>query len=322
MLIIRTNNFIAEYIFEGISEETRRKHDVILHQPFKEKGNHRIVQVVAKYLAVHNMHISMTRFFSEKYLEELRTAGEKHDTILLFDIQNLKEILLYRHIFPNHKINVFVWNTARTFCRNVLSKRKYIRSTKKYHIHVSTFDDKDAAEYGFTLTRQPYRFPKHHLYKVKAEKDLFFVGLEKGRAEAILRFKRMTDSRLTSTFYIHKDKHASNRADMKELYHDKALSYPDTLLLIRKHKAYLEILQKIQHGTTLRPMEAMFLNRKIISTNCRLSESELYHPSRILILNDATTLQEVIQFLESDYIPLEIEIKNKYDINTWIKQFE
>ncbi len=323
MLIIRKNYFLSEWIFEGLNDDSLKKHDVITHKALSSKGLKHAWLKIKKMAAVNGIPLAAEHFFQKDYIEQAKQLASKHETVLLFDIQNLKDIKIFRKIFPDKNLIVFLWNPARQFCRNRFSKNSYIKSVNRLGITVATFDEEDAKEYGFTLMRQPYRMVEStDLADIRGLKDVFFIGADKNRAGTIAALKELTDGDLSFTIYLQKDKHSPINKQLINDYHDKGLSYEQTREQIVNHRAYLELLQKVQKGTTMRPIEALMHDRKLISSNTGLKNSELYHDTRILVLGPNTTREQLVDFVKSDFLPVARELKEKYDINFWLDDIE
>lgn len=322
MLIIQKQYFLSDYIFEGLDADSRRRHDLVVHRSVRRRGLRRAWQKVLKYLAVKGAPIAPTHFFERSYVEEIVDKARNHQSILLFDIQNLKDIKLMRRIFPDHRMSVFLWNPAHTFCRNRFSKRDYINSVGRRRVTVATFDAADAADYGFTPVRQPYRRVDDGPDDGPAAGDVFFIGRDKGRSHKLAAIAALLGKALRLTLYIQRDKHTKPLPELAAYYHDAPLDYRSTLRQICRHKAYLEVMQKDQRGTTMRPLEALFRGRKVLTDNPLMIDSDLYHPSRMLLLTPSTTLADVERFLQLTFEPLDPQVVASHDINVWLRQFE
>ena len=90
---------------------------------------------------------------------------------------------------------------------------------------------------------------------------------------------------------------------------------------IKQSRAILDIVQSGQSGITLRPMEAMFYNKKLITNNIYIKEYDFYNPRNIFILQERN-INELNEFLELPMIEINQDIKNKYKFSGgWLEDF-
>ena len=110
LLVIRNQGNLTDYIFDSVSENQHIK--VAVHKEIEEKGLKKAWQKALKYLAVHDFDVNLEHFFPKQYLNELQSYSKEFDKVLLFNIQNLKQIILYRKLLPKQELSVFLWNPA------------------------------------------------------------------------------------------------------------------------------------------------------------------------------------------------------------------
>ena len=100
------------------------------------------------------------------------------------------------------------------------------------------------------------------------------------------------------------------------------LKYPQVLQLINRSSAILDITKNNQSGLTLRPLEALFFNKKLVTNN----EDIIYH--KIYKLNSANIYilgkekKSLKEFIE---LPLNksntAQLKKYYSFDTWLSNF-
>lgn len=71
-----------------------------------------------------------------------------------------------------------------------------------------------------------------------------------------------------------------------------------------------------QKGLTIRTIETMGMNKKLITTNVEVQKYDFYHPNNIFILTDKN-IREIDNFLTLPSIEIDKKIKKKYEIQTW-----
>ena len=111
----------------------------------------------------------------------------------------------------------------------------------------------------------------------------------------------------------------SGKNDDKNFLYKSRISYRENLEKISGTNAILDIVSGGQHGLTLRPLEAMYFNKKLITNDENLKNFDFYHPSNIFILNN--NLEDLPIFLEVPYHENEVCLTERYDFDSWIYRF-
>jgi hypothetical protein len=75
-----------------------------------------------------------------------------------------------------------------------------------------------------------------------------------------------------------------------------------------------------QTGLTLRPMESIFFEKKLITNHLTISDYDFYDKSNIFILGK-DDLNNLSYFLKQPYNRLPAKLVDGYDFNTWLKRF-
>ena len=96
--------------------------------------------------------------------------------------------------------------------------------------------------------------------------------------------------------------------------------YEDYLKLLVKTKTILDIVDGNQSGLTLRCMEALFFNKKLITNNLDIENYDFYNPKNVFILGK-DDMNNIKQFIDSPYELVDEKIVNYYDFDEWIKRF-
>lgn len=112
----------------------------------------------------------------------------------------------------------------------------------------------------------------------------FFLGRDKGRAQRLESLAgELSAQGCDLDFLIVRDD--TSRTPCR--YHVGALlSYEDNLARAKACDVLVEINQPGQTGLTLRPLEAAFFDKKLITDNKRVKETSFYHPDRFYVLGD------------------------------------
>ena len=73
-------------------------------------------------------------------------------------------------------------------------------------------------------------------------------------------------------------------------------------------------------GLSLRPMEALFFGKKLITNNSEILSADFYSPSNIYVLgHDNRTLREFVECPGTEVLP---EVRDGYLLSSWLKRFD
>lgn len=98
------------------------------------------------------------------------------------------------------------------------------------------------------------------------------------------------------------------------------MSYSLLLDYVAKSKAILDIVQEGQEGLTLRSMEALFFEKKLITNNQSIIKEKFYRKENIFIIGH-DKIDEIEEFMNAAYIKNTEEVLKYYDFNAWINRF-
>lgn len=104
----------------------------------------------------------------------------------------------------------------------------------------------------------------------------------------------------------------------KKYFIFKAISAQDNFCNIINSKATLDIAHPLQSGLTMRTIELIGMQKKVITTNQDIINYDFYHKDNIFIL-DRNNPKIDIAFLNKHFKPIPAEILLKYNINSWLK---
>lgn len=147
--------------------------------------------------------------------------------------------------------------------------------------------------------------------------DVCYVGRDKGRLEELLRIeKRLNDFGLRTNFYIVATKpYSLNRNKL-----NKPIDYEKVLQLISESKAILDLNQKSQSGLSMRCMEALFFNKKIITNNSHVFDKIDFEGK--MTKNIDRLDDDLIAFINQEdvYYDNSEELKKYYSFKSWLNR--
>ena len=154
---------------------------------------------------------------------------------------------------------------------------------------IFSYDKKDSEKYGFEHIISVYSssfLNKYRNMEKEIESDICYVGGEGGRLKEQLKvFSAIERGNVKYDFTIVGVK------ETEQLYQDKInysipLTYEDYIMKEAKSNTILEILDKRHTGITLRTLEAILLNKKLVTNNVNLSDMPFYNPSFMKIFKE------------------------------------
>ncbi len=97
----------------------------------------------------------------------------------------------------------------------------------------------------------------------------------------------------------------------------KPVSANENFSNILNSKVTLDIAHPFQSGLTMRTIELIGAERKIITTNKDIVNYDFYNPNNILIIDrDSPVLEKT--FFETEYTAIPSEIRSNYTIESWL----
>ena len=82
----------------------------------------------------------------------------------------------------------------------------------------------------------------------------------------------------------------------------------------------MDIMADNQNGLTLRPMEAMFFKKKLITNNADIINYNFYNSENIFILGQRP-LEEIPAFLDEPVREVPEDILDEYRMENWLEDF-
>lgn len=263
----------------------------------------------------------------KNYYEEItsKISNRKYDYVLICQaeatpISFLKEV---RSLNPHAKMVLMLWDSVANKV-NTLEKLNYFDE-------VYSFDKKDCEK--FNLTFRPLFFDKEY-DEIAKEKptliyDLFFVGtVHSDRFQILSKVKQQFEKNHLSVFYFmyipskimyYQRKLLSSELNGSKITDFSFKSLPSTQLTARlkQSKAVVDIQHPKQTGLTMRTIEMLGANKKIITTNKDIQYYDFYHPNNVCIV-DRENVVIPTEFMTSNFIPVDKLIKERYTIDYFI----
>jgi hypothetical protein len=208
------------------------------------------------------------------------------------------EVLLAK--FPQRKAQILMRNPLAP---NTKSKH-LIQSLQALDYTIWSFDPHDCAKYGFKLYKQFIESLPQASQEPRY--DFAFVGRNKGREKILQALEaKLTEQGYSVLFDIRSNETKGAKANM---------SYADYLQQYLTALCMIDVCQTGQTGLTLRPLEAMLYERKLLTNNALIKQEAFYNPANIFVFDESLDLTGLKAFMETPFSPVPVETQALYSV--------
>ena len=162
---------------------------------------------------------------------------------------------------------------------------------------VYTFDKRDADKFNFIYHQNFYSPQK--LFPEGRKTDAFYVGVSKGRSAKLNSiYEKIIQNSGKAEFYIS----GVNRKEMIQpgIHYNKWISYSDTLKYIAETGCIVEVMDGEQEGVTLRTMEAICYNKKLLTNNSSVRNLPFYKSGNIQVFKEINEID--VEFIKDNRV--------------------
>ena len=259
--------------------------------------------------------------FERSYLQRL-SAIPKDAPVLIFGIENIKDLKIIRKHLRTRNVSVFTWNPVIDHNQNHRLRRLHIRLLKGLGFRVFTFDPADARRYDLALVNQVYRRVNEYIKPSAPEYDVYFLGKNKGRLAALRNLaQELSQQGIRPHFQMVGDEGVEYPEWTGVEIIRKEVSYLANIDTINRSRCLLELTQANQTGLTIRCMEAIFFGKKLITNNPLVKKMPFYHPSAFFVLGQ-DDLSGINAFLQAEMPVFADAELDRYEFSNWVRQFE
>ena len=237
---------------------------------------------------------------------------QQDDKLIVFDSGATAEYLCWLcRRFPEKRVLLWYWNPVGEDHAFDLFPRR---------VEIWSYSHTDCERFGFRYNSQFY-FDSLAEEAGKANPvpnsrpQVFFLGRDKGRKQSVLEIRSLLEQCGADTdFHLMQDGTQEHRRE------EQVLPYGSVIEKIRQSDVLLDITLQENAGLSLRPMEAMFFGKKLITNQKSIRACDFYRKENIYILDeDERSLRE---FLNTPYVPVDPEIRKYYLMSNWLKRFD
>lgn len=209
---------------------------------------------------------------------------------------------------PTCRIIVWYWNPVK--------KTVPVAAFQAVPCEIWSFDEQDCQEYGLTHNTQ-YYFDTIALPEQESQYDALFVGADKGRLQRLLTLEKEIQAQgLTTYFHITPTK----QSDLNQYAYHKHISYEGLLEKIAQCQIIVDFVSDHQSGLTLRPLEALFFEKKLITNDPTIVTRDFYCRNNIFVYG-VDDLAQLPAFIQIPYQKVTPQIQKKYSFSHWFARF-
>ena len=180
-----------------------------------------------------------------------------------------------------------------------------------------SFDPSDCKKFGLKFNHQ-YYFKSFMPKSCSNLYDVYFVGSDSGRGKEILAYYNFfAKNGIKTKFQV---VYPQLEELPCEIVSD-VVDYSEVRAYIEKSRCILELVREGQTGPTLRTMEAVFFNKKLITNNVYVLEEPFYDSDKIFLLGHRN-IDELVEFIQSNKnIIYNDSLRDTFDVNMWVNNF-
>jgi hypothetical protein len=99
----------------------------------------------------------------------------------------------------------------------------------------------------------------------------------------------------------------------------KPMSAADVAQVVECSMAVLDVEHPRQRGFTMRTIETLLAEKKLLTTNLHILDSDLYDPSRVCVIN-RTNPEIPAEFLDKSFLPVSASLRSYYSCEGWASE--
>ena len=275
-------------------------------------NSNKFLRAIRKFIFFHT---SLKKIFCFKWWKLLNDI----DVVICFDsIYALDICKLIKRDYPQKRIILYYWNSINESIK--------FQPFLDLECEIWTYDYIQAKENGFvfndTFLVDFYcdLMPEYSRI-TKSNKNVFYIGKDKDRTNIIKKCIKIFDGHdVTYDFVI-----VSNNRLIKNKcveYRHSHVDYFDMLKTIHSYDCVLDINSPLSTGMTLRPLEALYSRKKLITTNLNIMDSVLYrYNSENIFVLGKDNPSDLFGFVNSGFVSPSDEVFDYYSFQGWVNRF-
>lgn len=312
------------YNYRAIIKGELKKQGYNVYAFDERPSNSTIFKIVLRLLGSGFLKTITNRYYRDILigLSDIKVIN----TILIINPEAIGRdtLLLLKNKYPNAEIVIYLWDS--------LKNKRYVSDLFEFCNRIYTFDSQDSKEFNFAFLPLFFSVVPHKTDVIERRKIIFIGSVHSTRIDIIAKIKTISDrnninfqfnlyfpSRLI--FWLSYLRKQCLRRELLSNVILKPLPYEHYLNEMLSAEYVLDISHPKQTGLTMRTMEAIAYNKKIITTNKNIQHYDFYDPNKHLILEDINE-DNIINFIDSsekECVYSSSAIEN-YSLSNWVKK--
>lgn len=202
-----------------------------------------------------------------------------------------------------------------------MSRFPLVKNTIQYFDNFFVFDKSDTLDFPGTKNTDNFYFD----YLAESKEiiwDVFFVGtFMKDRIIELIKlseaFEKIGLKSNINVIYT-KERHITYLQQSPINFTKKGMNFLQNIEQAKSSLIILDFQNSCHKGLSFRTFEAIGYGKKLITNNPLVREYDFYNENNILVIED--NLSDLKDFIKKKYIPLSIEIIEKYSFSKWIER--
>ncbi len=327
-IVFNDRHFMAKTIFEGLRSEN------IQVEAVKNKSNYKVKNsfLTNLYRAFFQRrlfpYISIITSIIKRAQKKCRAD---YNELLVVGIEDLSDLApVYKKYSTVPNLYFWQWNPQPQSKLKTFDFWFRLNLMKLAGFKIATFDRSDADKFNLYHYPQIYSRAIAESY-IKKDQQLYskalFIGKNKGRAKKLNQLAIILDKfNVKADFRIVDEVTKEEKENLLWVnFTSQPVCYNKYIQQLGQSDIIVEITQDGQVGLTLRALESIFFNKKLITDNNNIKKYEFYNPQNIFVLEnefgDCNLEAKLSIFIRSPYHEVDKNIVDKYDVKSLLDYF-
>ena len=262
--------------------------------------------------------------YYNKIIEENINRDYDYILIIKCDMTPISILKKFRKIYPHAKMCLYLWDSIDN-SPGIVNKFKYFDT-----LHSFDLDDcKKHKQLKFRPLFYGDQF-RNENQRNKYKYDICFLGtVHSDRYAVIKQVKYIANENHLNCFWFlylqsnfiywfYKFSKKAFKKTNKSMFSFNKLTADDIAKIVAESRIVLDIQHPKQTGLTMRTIEMIGMNKKIITTNNGIINYDFYNPNNICII-DRNNVEIDMDFFKTSFQKIDNEIYDNYSLKTWIK---
>ena len=287
---------------EDIPSIISQNYKDLIHIDSLYKKSNLAKRFIRKILSILNLS---TIPFCGKWIERIH---DFNTIIIHANIINRSVPRMLRKREYKGRIIYWYWNPVHMSISPQLINRNYCE--------LWSFSEDDCIKYNLQHN-STYYFLNNNISNKSTTNNIFFCGKDKNRYNQLIQLKLiLSQIGYNADFAIIQDK-----TSPPDGIFSSYMSYHQIISRINESCAIVEILQEGQTGFSLRVMESIFFQKKLITNNNSLVNAPFYNRRNIFILG-IDNVDDLSSFLKEPFEKSQINWIEYFDFKNWLQRFD